>query len=54
VTDQTAAGYDPERVITDLAQQLGQAAAENARLRAAVAGLLTERNEVARKAEEGN
>jgi hypothetical protein len=49
VTDQ--AGYDPERVIADLGQQLGAAAAENARLRAAVSALLAERNEQTRNGE---
>lgn len=51
MTNQQGAGYDPERVIADLGQQLGQAAAENARLRAAVAGLLAERNEQTRDTE---
>lgn len=50
MSDQNA-GYDPERVIADLAAQLGAKEADNARLRVALAGLLAERNDAARKGE---
>lgn len=43
MSDQQAAGYDAERVIADLGQQVGQLVAENARLRAALTALLAER-----------
>lgn len=51
MTDQQRAPFDPERVITALERQLGQAAGQIARLEAVIAGLLDERNEHARATE---
>lgn len=50
--DQPGPQYDPERVITNLEQQLGRSRGEAARLEAVIATLLAEQNTLARERDE--